>query len=48
MQLGADAMIFATALMLFDTTTVLWSLLGAVILNTVIAFNHRRARYIAT
>lgn len=47
-QLGADAMIFATALMLFDTTTVLWSLLGAVILNTVIAFNHRRDRYIAT
>ncbi len=47
-QLGADAVIFTTALMLFDTTTVLWSLLGAVILNTVIAFNHRRDRYIAT
>ncbi|PSK82911.1 uncharacterized membrane-anchored protein YitT (DUF2179 family) [Limimaricola soesokkakensis] len=47
-QLAADAAIFATALALFDAATVLWSLLGAVILNTVIAFNHRRDRYIAT
>jgi uncharacterized membrane-anchored protein YitT (DUF2179 family) len=47
-QLCADAVIFATALLLFDTPVVLWSLLGAVILNTVIAINHRRDRYVAT
>ncbi|WP_282025855.1 YitT family protein [Limimaricola cinnabarinus] len=47
-QLAADAVIFTTALALFDLPVVLWSLLGAAILNMVIAFNHRRDRYIAT
>lgn len=47
-QLGVDALIFGTAFAMFDTRTVLWSLLAAAILNTVIAFNHRRDRYIAT
>ena len=47
-QLGADAAIFATALVLFDVPTVLLSLLGAAILNMVIAINHRRDRYVAT
>ena len=47
-QLAADAVIFSVALLLFDWTIVLWSLLGAVIVNLIIAINHRRDRYIAT
>ncbi len=47
-QLAADAVIFSVALMLFDWSIVLWSLLGAVIVNLIIAINHRRDRYIAT
>lgn len=46
-QLGFDAALFAVALALFPSTVVLYSLAGAVILNGVIAFNHRRDRYIA-
>ncbi|SEM45473.1 Uncharacterised 5xTM membrane BCR, YitT family COG1284 [Loktanella fryxellensis] len=47
-QLIADAVIFAVAAFLFPLTVVAWSLLGAVVLNLVITFNHRRDRYIAT
>jgi len=47
-QLIADAVIFAAALLLFPATIVFYSLLGAVVLNLVITFNHRRDRYIAT
>ncbi len=47
-QLAADAVIFAAALFLFPATVVMWSLLGAVVLNLIITFNHRRDRYIAT
>lgn len=47
-QLCADAVIFTVALFLFPFMVVVWSLLGAVVLNLVIAFNHRRDRYIAT
>lgn len=47
-QLIADAVIFAVALFLFPLPVVLWSLLGAVVLNMIIAINHRRDRYIAT
>lgn len=47
-QLIADAVLFAVAFLLFPTTVVLWSLLGAVVLNRIIAINHRRDRYIAT
>lgn len=47
-QLGVDAVIFTTALFLFPPGLVLWSLLGAVIVNLIIAINHRRDRYIAT
>lgn len=47
-QLIADTIIFATAAFLFPLPIVGWSLLGAVILNNVIAINHRRDRYIAT
>lgn len=47
-QLCADAVIFGVALFLFPPTVVAWSLLGAVVLNLIIAINHRRDRYIAT
>jgi uncharacterized membrane-anchored protein YitT (DUF2179 family) len=47
-QLGADAVIFSVALALFDWPLVLWSLVGAVIVNLIIAINHRRDRYVAT
>lgn len=47
-QLITDAVIFAVALLLFPASVVGYSLLGAVVLNLVITFNHRRDRYIAT
>ncbi|SUZ32291.1 hypothetical protein ROE7235_02047 [Roseibaca ekhonensis] len=47
-QLGFDLVLFACALALLAPDKVLWSLLGAVILNTIIGINHRRDRYIAT
>lgn len=47
-QLIADAVIFAIAAFLFPLPVVGWSLLGALVLNMIIAFNHRRDRYIAT
>lgn len=47
-QLVADGVIFSVAALLFPLNVVAWSLLGAVVLNLVIAFNHRRDRYIAT
>lgn len=47
-QLIFDAALFAAAAFLFPPGVVLYSLLGAVVLNFVIAFNHRRDRYIAT
>jgi len=47
-QLIADAIIFSMALFLFPVERVMWSVLGAVVLNLVITFNHRRDRYIAT
>lgn len=46
-QLIADAVIFGVAFFLFPATVVLWSLLGALVLNMIIAINHRRDRYIA-
>ena len=47
-QLMVDGVIFAVAALLFPLDVVGWSLLGAVVLNLVITFNHRRDRYIAT
>ena len=47
-QLCADAVIFTVALFLFPFMVVIWSLLGAVVLNLIIAINHRRDRYVAT
>ncbi|WP_116131760.1 YitT family protein [Tropicimonas sp. IMCC34043] len=46
-QLIVDAILFAVAFFLFPGRVVAYSLFGAVILNGVIAFNHRRDRYIA-
>lgn len=46
-QIGFDTVLFAVALVLFPWTVVAYSLAGAVILNGLIAFNHRRDRYIA-
>ncbi|SIO15949.1 Uncharacterised 5xTM membrane BCR, YitT family COG1284 [Rhodovulum sp. ES.010] len=46
-QLGFDAAVFALALAVIAPLTVLWSLLGAVVLNLIIATNHRRDRYVA-
>ena len=47
-QLLFDAVLFALALLLRDATTVAYSFLGALVVNLVIAINHRRDRYIAT
>lgn len=47
-QLLFDAALFAIALLVLDLRTVALSFLGAVVVNLVIAINHRRDRYIAT
>ncbi|MEJ6398804.1 YitT family protein [Yoonia sp. 208BN28-4] len=47
-QLIADVIIFGVAFFLFPPAIVVYSLLGAVVLNLIITFNHRRDRYIAT
>ena len=47
-QLITDAVIFTATLFLFPASVVFYSLLGAVVLNMIITFNHRRDRYIAT
>ncbi|WP_096786354.1 YitT family protein [Rhodobacter sp. CZR27] len=47
-QLVFDAALFAVALALREWQTVAWSFLGALVVNLVIAINHRRDRYIAT
>jgi uncharacterized membrane-anchored protein YitT (DUF2179 family) len=46
-QLIFDAGVFLAAVLLFDPETVFYSLIGAVVLNIIIATNHRRDRYIA-
>lgn len=47
-QLLFDAGIFVAALFLIDLPAVLLSLLGAVIVNAIISFNHRKDWYVAT
>ena len=47
-QLGFDILLFAAALVVLEPILVLYSALGAVVLNAIIAINHRRDRYIAT
>ncbi|MEG3660363.1 YitT family protein [Celeribacter halophilus] len=46
-QLAFDACLFAVAFFFMPLPQVLYSLLGAVVVNLVIAINHRRDRYIA-
>lgn len=46
-QLGFDAVLFALAFLVVPPKTVAISFLGAVVVNLVIAVNHRRDRYIA-
>ncbi|HBZ43339.1 MAG TPA: YitT family protein [Maritimibacter sp.] len=47
-QLIHDGILFALAFAVLPFDRVIWSLLGAVLLNLVIAFNHRRDWYIVT
>ncbi|GAA3877401.1 YitT family protein [Celeribacter arenosi] len=46
-QLAFDAVLFAIAAFILPLPLVLYSLVGAVVVNLVIAINHRRDRYIA-
>lgn len=46
-QLVFDLFVFALAFAVLPPEVVLWSLLGAVILNLIITVNHRRDRYVA-
>jgi uncharacterized membrane-anchored protein YitT (DUF2179 family) len=46
-MLGFDACVFALAFALFEPLSVAYSVAGAALLNTMIAVNHRRDRYIA-
>lgn len=46
-QLGFDAALFAVAVFVLDTDLVIWSLAGTVMVNVIVALNHRRDRYIA-
>lgn len=45
-QLGFDAVLFIVAAFLFPLSVVMYSLLGAVVLNALIAFNYRRDWYL--
>ena len=44
--MGFDTVLFAVAFALMPWDRVLWSALGAGVLNLVIAINHRRDRYV--
>jgi uncharacterized membrane-anchored protein YitT (DUF2179 family) len=46
-QLLFDAVLFALALLVLEPAKVALSALGAVVLNLVIAINHRPERYMA-
>lgn len=47
-QLIFDAALFGAALFVLEPGLVAWSLLGAVVVNLIIAVNHRKDRYIGT
>ncbi|SLN17235.1 YitT family protein [Pseudooctadecabacter jejudonensis] len=47
-QLAFDACIFLAAFALLNVSAVLLSLLGALIVNLIITFNHRKDWYVAT
>ncbi|WP_417684855.1 YitT family protein [Roseibium sp.] len=46
-QLGADLVIFAVSFLVIDSVALLASLLGALVMNALIAFNHRKDWYVA-
>jgi uncharacterized membrane-anchored protein YitT (DUF2179 family) len=46
-QLGFDAVLFAAAFAVIEARLVLISFLGALVVNLVVAINHRRDRYVA-
>lgn len=46
-QLMIDAVLFGAAFFFLPAGLVLWSLLGAVVVNVIIAVNHRPDRYVA-
>lgn len=46
-QMVIDALIVAAAVWITDWQRVAWSVLGAVVLNLVLAMNHRPGRYVA-
>ncbi len=46
-QLLVDAVVFCLALMVLDLDAIGYSVLGAVVLNLLIAINHRRDHYVA-
>jgi uncharacterized membrane-anchored protein YitT (DUF2179 family) len=46
-QMGLDVSVILLALFVVSPTTVLLSALGAVVLNIILAFNHRPGRYLA-
>lgn len=47
-QIGYDALLFILSLTILAPEKVAWSLLGAMILNLVIALNHRRDWYVVS
>lgn len=47
LQMGIDALIVLGAFWVADAPRVAWSVLGAVVLNLVLAVNHRPGRYTA-
>ena len=46
-QMAMDSVIVLGALWIADPSRVGWSVLGAVVLNLVLAVNHRPGRYMA-
>ena len=46
-QMAIDGLIVAAAVWITDWQRVTWSVLGAVVLNLVLAVNHRPGRYVA-
>lgn len=46
-QLAFDALLFAVAFLVIDARLVVISFVGALVVNLVVAINHRRDRYVA-
>lgn len=46
-QLAFDLVLFAAAAFVLDAPLILWSLAGAVVVNLIVAVNHRKDRYVA-